>query len=175
MRARNIMMVSDLSKLSHNLTVGADNIIDMYNSLPPTEHDPHTFTVDMPYYTVRTEIAGFVDYILFFNQLCRLKETTAVIVVTGVFRETSSKPEQLYGFTRSFVLLAAKFGEYNIVNEQLHVTNATSAQVEVAFKKPFVFKQLPGNIDNASTKEEKKEMVLAMRKITNLNFKWCRK
>lgn len=84
-------------------------------------------------------------------------------------------PEQVYGFTRSFVLLAGKFGEYNIVNEQLHVTNATSAQAEMAFTKPFVFKQLPGNLDNASTMEEKKEMVLAMRKITNLNFKWCRK
>lgn len=58
-RARNIMMLSDLSKLSHNLVVGADNIIDMYKILPTTEHDPHTFTVDIPYYTVKTDISSF--------------------------------------------------------------------------------------------------------------------
>lgn len=67
------MMVSDLSKLPHNLSVGANNIIDVYNILPPTEHDPHTFTVDMPYYTVRTEIAVLVYCILFFKSIILFK------------------------------------------------------------------------------------------------------
>lgn len=125
--------------------------------MPQTEHDPFTFTVDLMHYSD--------DYV--------------IVVVTGVFKELPENlldtKERYLGFSRKFVLLACPNDEYQIINEQLHVTNATTAQHVRAFKtnkKPNSnFLQLPP----AKTDEEKKQLEEAVKSITTMNLDWSKK
>lgn len=154
--SRNLKTMADVSKAMQLLHTGSKAITKVLCIMPQTEHDPFTFTVDLVHYC----------------------EKYAIIVVTGVFREIAnslSEPERLLGFSRKFVLLAGNNGEYQIVNEQFHISNATTAQHTRAFKtnkKPkSTFLQLPP----AKTDEEKRQLEEALQTITTMNLEWSKK
>lgn len=156
--SRNLIKLSDLSKSSEQLMCGAKGIIDRLCTLPPTEHDPYTFTVDVVHYT----------------------STSVILIVTGAFREPVSslkETEGLYGFSRTFVLIGRRNGEFNIINETLHITNATTSLANRAFKIVKVTNTLPTDLQLFCAHEplEKKNMVEALSKITTLNTNWARK
>lgn len=105
-----------------------------------------------------------------------LQNVTAVLLVTGVFREPIEKlsdPDRLYGFTRTFVLTAAAHGEYNIINEQVHIFNATTVQVQRAFK----FVKVPSIIQNPKlyTNEDKNCIIETFARISTLNMENAKK
>lgn len=79
------------------------------------------------------------------------------------------------GFSRLFVLHACGNGEYNIVNEQLHITNATTAQQIRAFKITKVPNSNYVALPPASNSKEKNEMEEAMKTITSMNLNWSKK
>ena len=56
-----------------------------------------------------------------------------MVSVTGVFRERAERNAMLRAFQRVFVIVPSAAG-LCIVNEQLHVTLATSEQIKSAFK-----------------------------------------
>jgi len=154
--SRNLKLLSDLARSEEYLSRGGSNIIKTLCSLPPTEHDPYTFTVDLLYYT----------------------ESTAIITVTGVFREVAQSlldSERIIGFTRTFTLASAPNGEYNITNEQLYVSNATTQQQQRAFKFVRVAKANHLSVEPAQTDKEKTEMAQALKAITSLNLEWSKK
>ncbi|XP_025831545.1 nuclear RNA export factor 1 isoform X3 [Agrilus planipennis] len=152
--SRNIRTLSDLAKSDENLVMGNEKIIKIIQNLPPTEHDPYTFTVD----------------------LMKCTDELILLVVNGVFRECSdnlSAPERILGFTRTFILGANDNNEYRIINEQLHVSNATTIQQQRAFK---VVKVAKDNIFTSSfTEAEKKEMIEAVKTFTTMNMEWSKK
>lgn len=53
--------------------------------------------------------------------------------VTGLFRERVERHPLVRWFQRLFVIVPNSVG-YHIVNEQLHITTATSEQAKAAFK-----------------------------------------
>jgi nuclear RNA export factor len=61
-----------------------------------------------------------------------------VVSVTGVFRERAERNSMLRAFQRVFVIVPSSAG-LCIVNEQLHVTSATSEQIKSAFKGSITF------------------------------------
>lgn len=154
--SRNIKTLADVSRTMQFLHRGSKTIGKVLCNMPRTEHDPFTFTVDLVQYTGKM----------------------AIILVTGVFKELPQgllEIERLLGFSRKFVLVACPNGEYQIVNEQLHVSNATTAQQTRAFKvkkePKSNFLQLPP----AKTDEEKQELEKALQLITTLSLEWSKK
>ncbi|XP_022902675.1 nuclear RNA export factor 1-like isoform X2 [Onthophagus taurus] len=153
---RNLKMMSDFSKNDECLFRGRDSIVRLITQLPLTEHDPNTFTVDLMSYT----------------------ETAAVLVIAGVFREVPQNlldADRILGFSRVFVLLAGVNDEYSIVNEQLHVYNATSAQVIRSFKQPKISR--PSHIQIPPPKNIKEQVMLAeaLVSLTGLDIEWATK
>lgn len=155
--ARNLIKMSDFSKSCQDLIIGDRNIIERLCKMPHTEHDPYTFTVDVLHYSLQS----------------------IAFVVTGAFREPTknmNEVEGVYGFTRTFVLQGIENGEFVIINEMLHITNATTSLANRAFKivkvggqknlKAGVYAKEPG---------EKLDLVNAFCKLTTLNKSWARK
>lgn len=155
--SRNLKTLADISRTMVFLHTGNQTITKVLCNMPQTEHDPFTFTVDLLHYS----------------------EKYAIVLVTGVYKELPDTlldtTERYLGFSRKFVLLACPNGEYQIINEQLHVTNATTAQHVRAFKtnkKPNSnFLQLPP----ASTDEEKRQLEEALTTISTMNLEWSKK
>lgn len=101
-----------------------------------------------------------------------------MIVVSGIFREPSDHlliPEKFYSFNRTFVLYCLNAQEFCIVNEQVHLTNATTQQQQKAFKfeKPTTTYTL--EVSTPQNIREENELVEALRQITTLNDEWSRK
>ncbi|KAF5294243.1 hypothetical protein FQR65_LT10829 [Abscondita terminalis] len=152
----NIKVMSNLANSERFLMVGPTNICDMLCKLPTTEHDPYNFTVDLMYYS----------------------DSCVVLTVTGVFRECTESlmdPERIIGFTRTFVLCKCPNDEFQIINEQLHVSNATSIQQQRAFKIVKVSKPLSSFFIKAENPQEKAEMAKVFKVITTLNLEWSKK
>lgn len=108
-----------------------------------------------------------------------MKEKCCIFVLTGVFREpaeTLSDTERYLGFLRTFVLHGEPNGRYVIVNEEMHVNNATTLQQNSSFKHT----RLPGNISILNRLEprddkEKNELIKAMSSISTMNMQWSKK
>ncbi|KAJ8951754.1 hypothetical protein NQ318_012605 [Aromia moschata] len=153
--SRNLLKVADFSRNSEFLFRGSLQIMKLFSQLPPTEHDPYSFKVDLIYSTT----------------FC------AIICVTGVFRELPNNlldPERLLGFTRTFVIeILNKDGECCITNEQLHLYNALSTQVASSFKisKPLQSSGIP-HLPNS---KEQQQLADTLKIITNLTTDWSRK
>ncbi|KAF5302375.1 hypothetical protein FQA39_LY10414 [Lamprigera yunnana] len=152
----NIKVMSNFANSEKYLMRGPKNIVDMLCKLPATEHDPYNFTVDLLYYS----------------------DTTAVLTVTGIFKECTesmSQPERILGFARTFILCKHYNNEYKIVNEQLHVSNGTTIQQQRAFKIVKVSKPLSFTLNKAQNPTEKEDMANAFKTITTLNLEWSKK
>jgi nuclear RNA export factor len=54
--------------------------------------------------------------------------------VTGIFRERAERSSPLRWFQRVFIIVPQASGGFCIVNEQLHISNATTEQLKSAFK-----------------------------------------
>ena len=54
--------------------------------------------------------------------------------VTGIFRERAERSSPLRWFQRVFIIVPQANGGFCIVNEQLHISNATTEQLKSAFK-----------------------------------------
>ncbi|KAK9703450.1 Nuclear transport factor 2 (NTF2) domain [Popillia japonica] len=154
--SRNLNHISDFSKSAQGLFVGSFKIMQTLCSLPISEHDPFSFTADLISYT----------------------ETTAILVVTGVFRESSNtllESDRLMGFCRTFVLLAGANGEYTILNDMLNITNATTTQAQRAFKNIKIPKPKFIYIPQPQNAKEEMEMTETLTIITSMKSEWSRK
>ncbi|XP_018573360.1 nuclear RNA export factor 1-like [Anoplophora glabripennis] len=153
--ARNLLKIADFSRNTEYLFRGAYTIMKIFNQLPPSEHDPSSFKVDVIYST----------------------PNCAVINVCGVFRELPQNlldAERCLGFSRTFALQMLSAGqEWVIINEQLHVYNALNVQLSTSFKNPK-----PTRIDIipvAETVKDQQQLANALKIITNLNTDWSKK
>lgn len=99
--------------------------------------------------------------------------------MTGAFREPMDNlkdTECLYCFSRTFILAARELGEYCIMNEMLHVSNATNILASRAFKNVRVTK--PKNttiVQKAQSQTEKGEFIQVISKVTGLNVEWSKR
>ncbi|XP_063245027.1 nuclear RNA export factor 1-like [Bacillus rossius redtenbacheri] len=155
--SRNLLKLSDYSKAYSSIEYGEDNILAMIQRLPPSDHDPYSFTVDTAY----------------------VKDNMLTIYVCGVFREPATTMEPLIrSFSRTFVLLEVKPNEFQVVNEMLHVVNATTAQVMESFKykrPPIVVQSIARNAAQNLTEVDKSQLVGILSDVTEMNRQWSRK
>ncbi|CAH1988237.1 unnamed protein product [Acanthoscelides obtectus] len=161
--SRNLKMLADFSKSSEFLFTRPAEITKALCSLPPTEHDPLSFKIDLVYHT----------------------DTTSVVCVNGVFREHPENlldPERIYGFARTFVLSTAKIldgdVECLIINELYHVYNAFTFQRLSAFKVAPARPRPTIGVEVAKVPQSAREFRQvndALRMITGLNADWAKK
>ncbi|XP_067011853.2 nuclear RNA export factor 1 isoform X2 [Anabrus simplex] len=157
MESRNLFKISDYSKSFKLISHGPEDIIATLCRLPRTEHDPTTFTVDLLHYN-----AGHI-----------------VLTVSGVFREPSMmKQAPVRYFNRTFVLVYLGDYQYQICNEILYISNATTKQAEDSFK---CTRTSPSLVWIAVTKIEqltdadRRKMVKCMTELTDMSPRWAKK
>ncbi|KAG5867428.1 hypothetical protein JTB14_037675 [Gonioctena quinquepunctata] len=152
--SRNLHKLGDITRKNTFLYQGSSRITNVLCDLPPTEHDPFSFTVDLIYFTPRCAIIG----------------------VSGIFREHPNSilgSEKKYGFRRTFTLeIVNGNGLCYIVNELLHVHNALSFQVMNSFR---ISKEAPYQNRLPQNEKEQQQVAETLRIITNLKIEWSQK
>lgn len=163
--SRNILKMSDYaSQSTSNLLLGAEKISKFFDMLPQTEHDPMTFTIDVPMH----------------------EPHMTLIIVCGVFREKANSlldTDFMCGFSRTFLLkpytkkqgVFEKSYEYKIYNEHLHLHNTTIAQKAAAFKDHINNEELENSYrELLPTEIETKEAKIGLfKELTELTREWC--
>lgn len=165
--SRNLKRLDDVNRRSRLLQQGKIDIISFLTKLPKTLHDPRSLVVDVP-------VAS---------------SNLIVVSVTGVFRERAERNAMLRAFQRVFVIVPSAAG-LCIVNEQLHVTLATSEQIRSAFKDPIVPVAVPATTSVAPVAAlpaesapqlpvidsvVKEQMILSFAEQSGMNVNWSLK
>ncbi|PSN46403.1 hypothetical protein C0J52_15903 [Blattella germanica] len=149
-QSRNLVLLSDYSKSVTKLRQGSQQVLEAVCQLPRTEHDPYSFKVDL------------------------IQCNPVVISVSGVFKEVAkTKVSLIRSFYRVFVLVKTGPKSYQIANETLHITNATTEQAEEAFRYPKPPPRISVDLNENDFKKE--QMVQFMSELTMMNKKWSRK
>ena len=163
--SRNIHRMVNFLQAGDNVVVGKEDIGNTINSLPQTEHDFTTFSIDVP----------------IFEKNC------VTLIVSGVFKELGGSllnDDFIMSFTRTFILrpYSLKEGifnnafEYYIANEQLHISNPTIAQKREAFReRPVSEVELNQTCPDLmpSEFEEKEAKLVMFKELTELKKDWC--
>ena len=163
--SRNIYRMVNFLQAGHNVVVGKEDIGDTINSLPQTEHDFTTFTIDVP----------------IFEKNC------VTLTVSGVFKELGGSllnDDFILSFTRTFILRPSSLKEgifnnafeYYIANEQLHISNPTIIQKKDAFRvRPVNEEELKKTCSDLMPTEfeEKEAKLLMFKELTELKKDWC--
>nr|CAD7574485.1 unnamed protein product [Timema californicum] len=156
--SRNLRKLSDYTKSYNLLQHGQDRILEALCKLPPTQHDVYSFTVDVPFQT----------------------DNALLINICGVFRETKATQTQpVRAFNRTFILLRMGEGEYQVTNEMVHISNATTEQNTKTFLHPLTsipsVPTIASTADRVLTESEKAQMTQMFSQITEMNYLWSRK
>ncbi|XP_049943727.1 nuclear RNA export factor 1-like [Schistocerca serialis cubense] len=154
---RNLLHKSNKQKLQAALCHGAERVLAKLEKLPRTQHDPYSFTVDLLHHS----------------------DTSAILTVTGVFREQNRIQDiSPRHFMRTFVLVSLSDNEYQIINDIMYVTNAATAEAEDAFRymKPCTNQKkiTPLKRITQVTECEKNSMVQEYSQLTNMTVPWSR-
>ena len=111
--SRNLKVLSEEGDIRRQkcLHRGKLSIVSFLDSLPKTEHDPNSFTLDV---TLATE-------------------ATIVFSITGLFRERNdpARVKPIRSFSRYFVLTKVGDG-WNIINDMLYLSFPTKSQLNVS-------------------------------------------
>ena len=120
------------------LMCGHNEIMKFLSSLPSTQHDPHSFAVDLLLFTVCIYLLFMCMCHLLLNNIVHylcifvFQPELIQLCVCGVFRETrASSNTPMRAFSRSLIIVPENQG-FCIVNETITISNATSAQVNVS-------------------------------------------
>jgi nuclear RNA export factor len=106
-----------------------------------------------------------------------------VLTVTGLFKERNPNAEYARTFQKTMVIVPNNSG-FCIMNEMMHVNNASQNQARNAFKAPIIANpQMPVAQPSLSTQPQqlapdeatKMQMIQAMCQQSNMNVEWSRK
>lgn len=111
--SRNLKRIDDTQRRHRLLHQGKVDVVAFLNRLPKTTHDPASLVVDVPVVSSHLMVAS----------------------VTGLFREREERHSNIRWFQRVFIIVPFN-GGFCVVNDQLHISCATSEQVKSAFKAP---------------------------------------
>ncbi|XP_047997940.1 nuclear RNA export factor 1 [Leguminivora glycinivorella] len=109
--SRNIIRIQDRDSRRRYLRTGKLQVVSFLSELPKTQHDLLGFAVDLPVFT----------------------PTMIVLVMNGVFKETSVAGTPTRSFHRTFVIVPNTNGGFCVMNDMLFITNTTKDQEEQAF------------------------------------------
>ncbi|XP_049841931.1 nuclear RNA export factor 1-like [Schistocerca gregaria] len=149
---RNLLHTSAKLRSKTALAHGAEKVVMRLEKLPRTRHDPYSFTVD----------------------LLHDSDKSTILTVTGVFKEQNPKQKTSpRHFMRTFVLVRRPNGEYQIANDIMYVTNATTDEAEDAFR----FTKPNTNLKKIRpprevTESDKNSMTEKYSQLTNMTSEW---
>lgn len=103
---RNLFRINDTARRQKLLKQGRLPVVSFITEMPRTKHLLDTFTMDI---TLATQAMMFVT-------------------ITGYFQEIGTKDQPIRHFNRTFIIVPAS-GGYCILNEQLHISQPSEAQV----------------------------------------------
>jgi nuclear RNA export factor len=104
-----------------------------------------------------------------------------VLTITGIFKERNSDPKAEYVrvFQKTLTIVPNAGGGLCIMNELLHINNATYTQSKRAFKTLIIPKPTPMTIssfqENQLEDATKLQMIRALSDQTNMNAEWSKK
>lgn len=108
--SRNLVRVASEQRKLKLLRRGRLQIVSFLSGLPKTQHDPTTFTLDLPF----------------------TSELLMIFTVTGMFKEREGKKAGVRHFNRCFIVVPRGTG-FCIINETLYVCNPTATKAKQAF------------------------------------------
>lgn len=104
-----------------------------------------------------------------------------VLTVTGLFKERTPNAEYARIFQKTMVVVPNNNG-FCILNEMMHINNASQTQGRNAFKAPISSPQMPAAMPTspqpqpgATDEAMKMQMIQAMSQQSNMNVEWSRK
>ncbi|XP_067011320.2 nuclear RNA export factor 1 [Anabrus simplex] len=154
--SRNLLKMSDYSKSLQLIHHGPEDIVACLCRLPNTEHDPVSFTVDLV-------------------QFC---ESHLVFTVSGVFKQPGTVKSLIRFFNRTFVLVQVGNLQYQICNDILFISNATTKQDQDSFK----FSQSTPSLTlmalnslKVLTLADQQKMTECMADLTDMSPRWAKK
>ncbi|XP_008069779.1 nuclear RNA export factor 2-like [Carlito syrichta] len=149
--SRNIKMLTDPYLRRQLLKYTKSDIVDFLSVLPKTQHDPHSFLVDM---WLQTEA-----------MLC--------FSIYGVFKEVEGMSQgSVLAFTRTFVSTLVSNSSLCIVNDELFVRNAGPKETQSAFSIPM---SSPSFSPEPALSPEQQEMVKAFSTQSGMKPEWSQK
>lgn len=162
---RNLERITDAERRRKLLKQGHLAVVAFHEEMPQTKHDLNSFTVDLILYT---------------PQMISLN-------VTGLFKETRTgkKNSPIRHFFRSFVITPVGTG-FCIINEMLHISNATETQMDNSFKtnvtesSSFLAPAMPiaspvASVSAPPVDFTKQQMLQALMQATGMNMEWTQK
>ncbi|KAJ6635042.1 Nuclear RNA export factor 1 [Pseudolycoriella hygida] len=155
---RNIVRIKDYDARNRHLKCGRLPVVSFLSELPATQHDPHSFAVDLSLFTSKL----------------------ILLTVTGLYRDKSKPSENICSFQRILAIVPSGSG-FCIKNEMLHINNPTMAQIKAAFKSNAPSNAAPvaapptttapPSMDDAT----KLQMIQLMSQRSNMNLEWSEK
>lgn len=155
--SRNLKRIDDTQRRHRLLHQGKVDVVAFLNRLPKTTHDPASLVVDVPVVSSHLMVAS----------------------VTGLFREREERHSNIRWFQRVFIIVPFN-GGFCVVNDQLHISCATSEQVKSAFKAPVqapVAAPLPAvNTTPAAVVDPtRQQMIISFSTQSGMNQEWSSK
>ncbi|XP_049943489.1 nuclear RNA export factor 1-like isoform X1 [Schistocerca serialis cubense] len=152
--SRNLLRCSNMKNVRTALTQGSEEILERLSNLPNTQHDPCTFAVDLTVHTPKFTI----------------------LTVTGVFRDMTKEKSSHRHFSRTFVLKGQENEEYQITNDILYISNASTREAEEAFRFVRPSRKIKKNRLMPNLSEcEKESMAEMVQQLTSMSAPWSRK
>ncbi|XP_008067687.1 nuclear RNA export factor 2-like, partial [Carlito syrichta] len=149
--SRNIKMLKDPYLRGQLLKHTKRDIVDFLSVLPKTQHDLHSFLVDLWFQT---------ETMLFFS-------------VNGVFKEVEGKsPSSVLAFTRTFIAIPGSNSSLCIVNDELSVRDASPKETQSTFSIP---KSSSSSSSEPALSPEQQEMVQAFSVQSGMKLEWSQK
>eukprot|EP00095_Tigriopus_kingsejongensis_P005674 maker-scaffold846_size89341-snap-gene-0.13 protein:Tk05674 transcript:maker-scaffold846_size89341-snap-gene-0.13-mRNA-1 annotation:"hypothetical protein DAPPUDRAFT_302769" len=148
LESRNLFEVPNLNKRMKQLHTGKLAIVAFLNTLPKTETDMNSVTLDIPFAT----------------------ERLMTFTVTGMFRQRATKNNPIRHFNRVFLVVPQGSG-FVIVNEMLYITNPTPMQLQTAFKATPPPSSMPGPVVDANAMQLR---CAQLSEKTGMNLPFCK-
>lgn len=111
--SRNFVRINTEHRRLKLLHKGRLPIVSFLTGLPKSQHDPTTFTLDLPF----------------------TSESLMIFTVTGMFKERETKTKSVRHFNRCFIVVPRGSG-FCIINETLFICNPSATNAKKAFTSP---------------------------------------
>jgi len=151
--SRNLIRVASEARKIKLLHKGRLPIVSFLTLLPKTQHDPTTFTLDLPF----------------------TSPTLMIFTVCGMFKERDTKTKAIRHFNRCFIV-APRGSGFCIINETLFVSNPTAANAKKAFTSAESSMQAiskpPPSVSDTLDLASKQTLATAFSEMSGMNLDW---
>ncbi|XP_053325654.1 nuclear RNA export factor 1-like [Spea bombifrons] len=148
--SRNIKKLKDPSVCSKLIKHKRPNVVGFLNELPRTQHDLHSFVVD----------------------IVSQSNTLLCFTVNGIFKMYGQSSDTVLAFSRVFVAVPGHDGGLLLVNDEQFIRNATTEESHRAFAAPA---PTPSSSAVSAQPPVPQDMLQAFIQFSGMNAEWSQK